>query len=247
VSEAISARAGAAGEAIGDLSGQIGANVNLGLNAYSAGDYRRAQAFQEKILQLIPSGQVRERFGRAVLPVVNSLSNLASALAERGRFDDAVRHGRAAMELAEAVGHPYSVAVACLHVGGAYTLRGDVAQARPSLSRAYSLAQELTIGFLIPWAALHLSALSTLEGRAKDALSLVLAARAALQNGLEWWEAVADLRLGEALLAAGRVDEALVAATRALDLARARGEQGHEAWALRLLGEIAAQAPCDRR
>jgi tetratricopeptide (TPR) repeat protein len=240
-SEAISERARAAGEAIGDLSGQIGANVNLGLNAYSAGDYRRAQAFQEKILQLIPSGQVRERFGRAVLPVVNSLSNLASALAERGRFDDAVRHGRAAMELAEAVGHPYSVAVACLHVGGAYTLRGDVAQARPSLSRAYSLAQELTIGFLIPWAALHLSALSTLEGRAKDALSLVLAARAALQNGLEWWEAVADLRLGEALLAAGRVDEALVAATRALDLARARGEQGHEAWALRLLGEIAAQ------
>jgi class 3 adenylate cyclase/tetratricopeptide (TPR) repeat protein len=246
-SEAISERARAAGEAIGDLSGQIGANVNLGLNAYSAGDYRRAQAFQEKILQLIPSGQVRERFGRAVLPVVNSLSNLASALAERGRFDDAVRHGRAAMELAEAVGHPYSVAVACLHVGGAYTLRGDVAQARPSLSRAYSLAQELTIGFLIPWAALHLSALSTLEGRAKDALSLVLAARAALQNGLEWWEAVADLRLGEALLAAGRVDEALVAATRALDRARARGEQGHEAWALRLLGEIAAQAPCDRR
>jgi hypothetical protein len=42
-------------------------------------------------------------------------------------------------------------------------------------------------------------------------------------------------------LAAGRVDEARVAATRALDLARERGEQGHEAWALRLLGEIAAQ------
>ena len=51
---------------------------------------------------------------------------------------------------------------------------------------------------------------------------------------------LAELRLGEALFAAGRVDEAHVAATRALDLARERGEQGHEAWALRLLGEIAA-------
>ena len=46
--------------------------------------------------------------------------------------------------------------------------------------------------------------------------------------------------MGEALFAAGRVDEARAAATRALDLARERGEQGHEAWALRLLGEIAA-------
>jgi tetratricopeptide (TPR) repeat protein len=52
-------------------------------------------------------------------------------------------------------------------------------------------------------------------------------------------EAVAELRLGEALLAASRVDEARSAATRALDLARERGEQGHEAWTLRLLGEIA--------
>jgi tetratricopeptide (TPR) repeat protein len=89
--------------------------------------------------------------------------------------------------------------------------------------------------------SLELSALAILEGRANDALSLVPAARAAIQNGLEWWEALAELRLGEALLAAGRVDEARVAATRALDLARERGEQGHEAWALRLLGEIAAQ------
>jgi tetratricopeptide (TPR) repeat protein len=170
---------------------------------------------------------------------VNSLSNLASALAERGLFGDAVRHGQAAMELAEEVGHPYSMAVACLHAGRVHTRQGDLGRARPPLSRSCSLAQELTIGFLIPWAALELSALSVLEGRAKDALSLVPAARAALGNGLEWWEALAELRLGEALLAAGRIDEARAAGTRALDLARERGERGHEAWALRLIGEIA--------
>jgi class 3 adenylate cyclase/tetratricopeptide (TPR) repeat protein len=239
-SEAISERARVVGEAIGDLVAQIGANTNLGLNAYSAGDYRRAQAFQEKILQLIPPGQVRERFGRALLPAVNALSNLAAAQAQRGLFDEAVRRTQAAIELAEEVGHPYSLAVACWNAGRVHTLRGDLAQARPPLNRARSLAQELAIGFLIPAVALELSALSVLEGRAKDALSLVPAARAALQNGLEWWEALAELRLGEALLATGRVDEARAAATRALDLARERGEQGQEAWALRLLGEIAA-------
>jgi tetratricopeptide (TPR) repeat protein len=240
-SEAISWRAHAAGEAVGDLVVQVRANINLGLNAYSAGDYGRAQAFQVKNLQLIPSGQFRERFGFAFLPAVNALSILASALAQRGAFDEAVRHGQAAMELAEEVGHPYSVAGACWRVGGLYTLRGDLGRARPILSRARSLAEELTIGFLLPAVALELSALAVLEGHAQDALSLVPAARAALENGLEWWEALAELRLGEALLAAGRVDEARVAATRALDLARERGEQGHEAWALRLLGEIAAQ------
>jgi class 3 adenylate cyclase/tetratricopeptide (TPR) repeat protein len=239
-SEGISERARAVGEAIGDLVAQVGANTNLGLNAYSAGDYRRAQRFQERILQLIPSGRVRERFGRALLPAVNALSNLAAAQAQRGLFDKAVRHCQGAIELAEEVEHPYSLAVACWNAGRVHTLRGDLAQARPPLSRARSLAEELTIGFLIPAVALDLSALSVLEGRAKDALSLVPVARTALENGLEWWETLAELRLGEALLAAGRVDEAGVAATGTLGLARERGERGHQAWALRLLGETAA-------
>ena len=79
------------------------------------------------------------------------------------------------------------------------------------------------------------------KGALRDALSLVPAARAAIaETAWVWCEVLAELRMGEALFAAGRVDEARVAATRALDLARERGEQGHEAWALRLLGEIAA-------
>lgn len=77
------------GEAIEDLITQMSANTNLALSAYAAGDYRRAQAFQETILRLIPSERVRERFGRALLPAVNALSNLARAQAQRGLFDEA--------------------------------------------------------------------------------------------------------------------------------------------------------------
>ena len=52
------------------------------------------------------------------------------------------------------------------------------------------------------------------------------------------------LMLGEVCLLAGRLEEATDAATRALDHFRRQQEKGHEAWALRLLGEIAArQAP----
>jgi tetratricopeptide (TPR) repeat protein len=53
-----------------------------------------------------------------------------------------------------------------------------------------------------------------------------------------------SLRVGyisEAYLLAGRLQEAVHLAGRALALARAHKERGSQAWALRLLGEIAAQ------
>jgi tetratricopeptide (TPR) repeat protein len=225
-SVAISERAQAAGEATGDAVSQISANTNLGLNAYSAGDYRKAQAFQERILELIPPDRARERFGRALLPAVNAHGNLALALAQRGAFVDAVRHGQAAIGLADEVSHPYSLGVAAWHLGRIYTLRGDLAEARLILTRARSVAQELTIGFLIPAVALELSVLSVLEGRVKDALNLVPAAQAAIAEvGLRWWEALAELRMGEALFAAGRFYEARIAAMRALDFTRERGSR----------------------
>src|SRR5262249_20160499 len=48
------------------------------------------------------------------------------------------------------------------------------------------------------------------------------------------------LSLGEAQLLSSRLEEAHALAERALALARAHQERGHEAYALRLLGEIAA-------
>ena len=48
--------------------------------------------------------------------------------------------------------------------------------------------------------------------------------------------------LGEAYLRAGRRDDAVAVARRALDLAHRQKERGHEAWVLRLLGDIAAHA-----
>jgi tetratricopeptide (TPR) repeat protein len=49
-------------------------------------------------------------------------------------------------------------------------------------------------------------------------------------------------RLGEAYLLAGRVDEARRRAREALETARGHGERSNEAWARRLLGEIASRA-----
>jgi tetratricopeptide (TPR) repeat protein len=48
--------------------------------------------------------------------------------------------------------------------------------------------------------------------------------------------------LGETHLLAGRRDDAVAVARRALDLAHRQKERGNEAWVMRLLGDIAAHA-----
>jgi tetratricopeptide (TPR) repeat protein len=53
-------------------------------------------------------------------------------------------------------------------------------------------------------------------------------------------QALLILRLSEAYVLADRLEDALELAGRALALARERGQRGREAWALRLLGEVAA-------
>ena len=59
-------------------------------------------------------------------------------------------------------------------------------------------------------------------------------------RGLRVWNSLIATRLGEGLVAAGHLDEARAAAEKALALARNMSERGHEAYALRLQGEIAA-------
>jgi tetratricopeptide (TPR) repeat protein len=54
-------------------------------------------------------------------------------------------------------------------------------------------------------------------------------------------QAFCGLSLGEAQLLAGRLEEAQALAEQALTLARAHQERGHQAYALRLLGDIGAQ------
>jgi tetratricopeptide (TPR) repeat protein len=74
-----------------------------------------------------------------------------------------------------------------------------------------------------------------LAGRAVDALRLL--ERAVEQDVLH---GIPVVRLGEAYLLAGRLEDAHTLAEQALALARTHQERGHEAYALCLLGDIAA-------
>jgi tetratricopeptide (TPR) repeat protein len=56
-----------------------------------------------------------------------------------------------------------------------------------------------------------------------------------------WYQALCSLPLGEAQLQAGLLEEAHAVTEQALTLAREHQERGNEAYALRLLGDIAAR------
>jgi tetratricopeptide (TPR) repeat protein len=59
--------------------------------------------------------------------------------------------------------------------------------------------------------------------------------------GIGYFHSLSVLQLGEACLLADQLEDARAAADRGLMLTRERGERGSEAWALRLLGDIASR------
>ena len=121
-----------------------------------------------------------------------------------------------------------------------YLLHGDLAAAIPVLERGVALYGSLH--FKTPASLAFLAWAYALAGRMDEALPLFeqsLDMAAAIKflpcNSIwvVWW--------GEAHLHRGRVDEATDRAVRALELARAQREPAYEAYALHLLGEIAAR------
>jgi tetratricopeptide (TPR) repeat protein len=79
-----------------------------------------------------------------------------------------------------------------------------------------------------------------LTGRVGEGLPLLeTAVEQDAAQGLMRSHALTVAWLGEAYLLADRIDEAAALAERALRFSRVHKERGHEAWVLRLLGEIA--------
>ncbi|HEV8703032.1 MAG TPA: tetratricopeptide repeat protein [Candidatus Polarisedimenticolia bacterium] len=79
------------------------------------------------------------------------------------------------------------------------------------------------------------------SGRIEEGVSSLQQALTAYESaGIGFYHSLSVEQLGEAYLLADQVEDAHACADRAVVLARGRGERGYEAWALRLLGEIAS-------
>jgi tetratricopeptide (TPR) repeat protein len=129
--------------------------------------------------------------------------------------------------------------VACAGVGLLYLRQGDPQQAIAVLERGLEVCRVWHIPLMFPWVASALGAAYSLEGRLAEAQSILEHAieRAATMNIMAR-QGLQVAWLSEVHLLAGRLEEAHALAQHALDLARDYKERGHEAWILRLLGEI---------
>ena len=206
-----------------------------------SGDYRETEHLCRTLMDALPGDLSRNRFGLVAYPAVVARAFLARALAELGAFNEGRDRGQEAVRLAESLDHPFSLIWACLNLGHLENLQGEFIRAIVPLERAVALSNEGDIAYLTPIALAALGHVCTRLGRVEEGVSRLQQALVGYASaGIGYMRSISMVQLGEAHLLAGSVEEALDVGTRAVVLAREREERGHEAWAHRLLGEIAS-------
>jgi tetratricopeptide (TPR) repeat protein len=159
-------------------------------------------------------------------------------LMELGAFPEGIARAEEAIKIAEAVSHPYILAAAYRAAGIVYLRKGDLPEAISRLERALQVCQAGNILRYFSPVASALGAAYGLSGGVAETLPVLEQAMI--------WSALAHqyfspfLWVSEAYLLAGRLEEAMTVALRALEHSREHKERGHQGWALRLLGEIHA-------
>ena len=217
------------------------ANNFLGLARYSMGEFPAAIELARRNVALLHGDLSRDLFGLALLPAVYSRTLLAWSLAELGNFAEAAEFAREGITIAETVDHPYSLVFACLGLGTVHLRRGDFHEAITHLERAVRTCRTRDVPAVFALAASPLGSAYCLTGRADAALDL-------LKEGIEQAIAIGDpfghwLRAAgraEAYLLVGRAADALPLAQRGVDISKTVKGRGVMAWALRLMGEVAA-------
>src|SRR5439155_1923934 len=131
--------------------------------------------------------------------------------------------------------------VASRRVGQLSLLQSALPRALSLLERAMDLCRDADLPFYFSTVVAPLGAAYALSGRVADAVALltrVLEPGTAMERLAT--EAPYSLSLSEAQMLAGRLAEAHALAERALAHAREHQERSKQAYALRLLGDIAA-------
>jgi class 3 adenylate cyclase/tetratricopeptide (TPR) repeat protein len=220
---------------------RVATNLRLGQANHSLGEYSRAMDHLRRNIELVGGEMLHDRSYMVGLPSVLSRTWLAMCLAERGEFDEGLATGEDALRIAEAGDPGYSLVVACAGLGSVCVLKGDLDRAASVLERGLGIDSGEPIARAWPFVASTLGAAWVGLGRVADALPLLeQAVERAASMKLMANHPLRLVRLAEALIGAGRVEMAFPLAVQAFELAQEQRERGHEAYALRLLGEVRA-------
>ena len=227
---------------LADLPLQVVTNLPMGLLYHATGEYRRAIEFFQWNVDHLKHDMWNERLGLFGLPSVLSRCFLAWCLAEIGDFDEGRKIGEEAVRLAKAADHPFSMMYAYLGIGVLHLRNGDFQRAILLFERALELDEFAQIPVGSSYGASYLGYALSLVGRAAEGVPLLeRTTSSAISTVFVARHSLRVAYLGEAYMLTGRVDDATAAATHSVELARKHKERGHEAYALRLLGEVTVQ------
>ena len=229
-------------EAVGDPSLAVAARFYLAQIYEVMADYPGVIHTLEPSLEICAQHPGLRLFGSLFPNSAEAMSKiwLATSLAQQGEFARATDVSQEVIALAEPSGMPWMAVGAWLARGFVHLNRGEASAAASHLERAFHVCEALSIRvWLVPVAAC-LGYAYTLGARVVEALEMLRRACHAATTEQRAHQARNLVWLGEAEVASGDLAEAAIRASQALELARARGERGTEAWALWLQGNIAA-------
>jgi tetratricopeptide (TPR) repeat protein len=223
---------------LGDTALQVVLHLFLGRAYHALGDYPQAIALLRQNVVSLEGARLLERCGLPGLPSVMSRDILARCLAEQGAFTEGLAYSQESLRMAEAADHPNSLMPACYSIGHVYLRKGAFHQAIPWLERGLEVCRVWDIPLLFHVSSAALGYAYVLSGRGADALPLL--EQSVSTKVMESMRGRVHAWLSEAYLRLDRPDEALAVAVRGLEFCRMHAQQGEQAWALRLLGEIHA-------
>jgi tetratricopeptide (TPR) repeat protein len=231
-------RALAIADALAEFPLQAEAKLRLGQVHHALGEYPRAIEMLSGPVEMLTGDLLNARFGLPLIFSVGCRTWLARALGELGRFEMGLRRADEAVEIAEAAGHTYSLAVAHWSVGHLHLRQGELERAIEVLTHGAELARTWGIEVWITRFASDLGLALARLGRIAEAMPLLERAVARNLSVADQASFVAALAEGYAL--AGRGSEAQRHADRALEIARQYHDRGTEAWVHRLVGDLAS-------
>jgi class 3 adenylate cyclase/tetratricopeptide (TPR) repeat protein/ribosomal protein L40E len=214
-------------------------NYYLGAAYNKTGQYQLAVDALLCAIQNIGADHRHERFGTAAVLSAICRSHLVQCLAALGRFPEGEKFGQEGVQIGEEADHATSLIHMLCSMGMLYLLKGDLERSIPFLERSLGLCHLSNIPVYVPFTASRLGSAYANVGRIAEALPyLEQGAEDSLKSGRMAFSSLCMASLAEGYLLAERVNEAAPCAARAIELSKQYKERGHEAWALKISGDI---------
>jgi len=212
--------------------------VNLG----ALGRYRESVSALRAAIDRLADAGLNNTIAFGGFPAVFCRSFLCWALSELGESNAAFAVGREGWDMAWERPNNYSRSVMSLGFGHALIRQGRLDEAREVLESGLALYGNSELPATYPLIAAPLGYVLVVCGDIDTGLLHVRRANQQALRRMAPHYVHIEVWLAEALRVSGDVKAALAVARSALETARRQGEAGHEAWALRCLGDLLASS-----